>query len=169
LNAGTIAAWTGLGAATLAGFAKTIENGDSGSRRASKVFGATVAAVRAVLINYKWDENVSVLVHKKLVPFIDQAKGRVPITGYAIKSMDGFYWRYQTGSDTQLSKHSWGIAIDINAATNPYRADNRLVTDMPASFVTAMKDSGFSWGGNFKWNKDPMHFELAPEYWELFA
>lgn len=168
MNAGAIAAWTGLGASVLAGFAKTLENSDDSARRASRIFGTSRSAVQANLVDYKWD-GLTIKVHSKFVPFLDQAVARIATTGYAVKFLEGFYWRYQTGSTTQLSKHSWGIAIDINAPTNPYRADNRLVTDMSASFVQAMKDSGFVWGGAFKSVKDPMHFELAPQYWELFA
>lgn len=168
MNAGALAAWAGLGAAALAGLAKTISNSDDSARRASKVFGASQAAVRANLTDYKWG-GLSVKVHGKLVPFLDQAVARVAATGYPVKFLEGFYWRYQKGSETELSKHSWGIAVDVNAPTNPYRADNRLVTDMTPAFVQAMKDSGFVWGGAFKSVKDPMHFELAPQYWELFA
>ena len=55
-----------------------------------------------------------------------------------------------------LSMHSWGIAIDINPATNAYGTQG----DIPAEFVQAFKDVGFSWGGDWK-TPDPMHFQYA--------
>lgn len=67
-----------------------------------------------------------------------------------------------TGSDVgpvkRLSRHAFGIALDINAATNGFgrrpRQDRR--------FVRIMKKWGFTWGG--RWAiPDGMHFE-----WERF-
>lgn len=54
--------------------------------------------------------------------------------------------------------HGHGVAIDMNSATNPYRADNKLVTDMPPWFVDAWRNAGFCWGGDWAFFKDAMHF-----------
>lgn len=63
------------------------------------------------------------------------------------------------------SNHSYGIALDINWRSNPYGP--RLVTDMPRSMVEAIKaiktNSGarvWGWGGDWRGNKDAMHFEV---------
>ena len=53
-----------------------------------------------------------------------------------------------------LSRHSFGIAIDVNPSTNPFGGtptiDQRL--------VEIVKKYGFSWGGT--WTRpDGMHFE----------
>lgn len=55
-----------------------------------------------------------------------------------------------------LSLHSWGIAIDLNVASN------RLGTvgDMDPRVVDVMARWGFAWGGTWS-TPDPMHFELA--------
>jgi D-alanyl-D-alanine carboxypeptidase len=54
------------------------------------------------------------------------------------------------------SLHAWGLAIDLNAASNPQfgvsRHDPRL--------VRAMERAGFTWGGRWPTAPDPMHFEL---------
>jgi hypothetical protein len=55
-----------------------------------------------------------------------------------------------------LSLHAWGLAIDLNASSNPQfgssRNDPRL--------VRAMERAGFTWGGRWPTAPDPMHFEL---------
>jgi peptidoglycan hydrolase-like protein with peptidoglycan-binding domain len=68
------------------------------------------------------------------------------------------------GSDWSL--HAYGIAADINARTNPY--GKKLITDMPFAMVETVKamktKSGvgiFRWGGDYRRNKDAMHFEVV--------
>jgi len=54
-----------------------------------------------------------------------------------------------------MSVHSWGLAVDFNAASNPYGAKPTF----SAGFVKCFTDAGFEWGGN--WNTpDGMHFQL---------
>ena len=67
---------------------------------------------------------------------------------------------------TGYSLHAYGIAADINWSTNPY--GRRLVTDMPAAMIAAIKAirtrNGvrvFGWGGDYRTNKDAMHFEVV--------
>lgn len=72
------------------------------------------------------------------------------------------------------SLHAYGIAVDINARTNPYGP--RLVTDMPFAMVAAVKairtKKGipvFRWGGDYRTNKDAMHYELVVSPEEMRA
>ena len=74
-----------------------------------------------------------------------------------IKSWDGcFNVRMVRGSKDTYSLHSWGIAVDINAATNALGADG----DMHPRLVEIFKAHGFDWGGDFK-RVDKMHFQLS--------
>jgi peptidoglycan hydrolase-like protein with peptidoglycan-binding domain len=64
------------------------------------------------------------------------------------------------------SLHAYGIAADINARTNPYGP--KLVTDMPFAMVSAIKAirnkkglQVFGWGGDYRRNKDAMHYEVV--------
>ena len=65
--------------------------------------------------------------------------------------------------------HSWGAAIDINAARADYWLwhgsgviDAGLVNRIPTEIVAIFARHGFIWGG--KWSHyDTMHFEYRPE------
>jgi hypothetical protein len=56
------------------------------------------------------------------------------------------------------SRHAWGMAVDINTATNPQGG----VPQMNCSVVRIFRKWGFAWGGNF-WPADGMHFEYVGE------
>ncbi len=55
-----------------------------------------------------------------------------------------------------LSLHAWGLAVDLNAASNPFGGES----DQDPRLVRAMERQGFSWGGDFPTVPDPMHFEF---------
>jgi len=76
-----------------------------------------------------------------------------------------FNCRRITGG-TGYSLHAYGTAIDINWQSNPY--GSRLVTDMPRDMVQAIKairtkngKQVWRWGGDYRGNKDAMHFEIV--------
>lgn len=54
-----------------------------------------------------------------------------------------------------MSLHSWGVAIDVNAATNGLGKKPNLSPE----FVKCFTDAGFEWGGNWR-RMDGMHFQL---------
>ncbi|HSJ12995.1 MAG TPA: peptidoglycan-binding protein [Longimicrobiales bacterium] len=99
-----------------------------------------------------------------------QALGRVlEAHAYPVRPGDtgAFVCRPITGGQGH-SLHAYGIAIDINWNTNPYRADNVLVTDMPRVMVknvlrirTVSGERVFRWGGDYTSVKDAMHFEIV--------
>jgi len=61
-----------------------------------------------------------------------------------------------------LSRHSWGIAIDINVRENPYGKPPK----QHPSIVNSLEKRGFLWGG--RWAiKDGMHFEVS-DLWKEF-
>jgi hypothetical protein len=99
-----------------------------------------------------------------------KALGRVlEAHGYVVRQADtGAYNCRAITEGTGHSLHAYGIAIDINWNTNPYRRDNVLVTDMPRVMVnnilrirTANGASVWGWGGNYRSVKDAMHFEVV--------
>ncbi len=55
-----------------------------------------------------------------------------------------------------MSIHSWGIAIDINAAWNGLGKKPQMSKELVKCFT----DVGFEWGGDWR-RMDGMHFQLA--------
>lgn len=76
-----------------------------------------------------------------------------------IDQFDGcFNFRAKRGGHS-LSMHSYAIALDFNAARNPFRTTHN---DMPEAFVKAWQDEGAEWGGLWSaGSRDPMHFQFA--------
>jgi hypothetical protein len=118
-------------------------------------------------------QGVRVNTHEKTVTAV-RALGRVlEAHDYRVRQGDtGAYNCRQITAGSGHSLHAFGIAIDINWSTNPFRADNVLVTDMPRVMVNNIlrirTRSGvqvWGWGGNYRSVKDAMHFEIvcAPE------
>lgn len=73
-----------------------------------------------------------------------------------LKTWDGCFNIRKKRGATSMSLHSWGIALDINAAWNGFGK----TPTMSKNLVACFKDAGFDWGGD--WSKpDGMHFQLA--------
>ena len=79
--------------------------------------------------------------------------------------------RQNVNDQSQMSMHSFGLAIDINPSKNPNCPKDALcngkkdkITDIPDCVVQAFKNNNFVWGGDFRSVKDTMHFEwVIPE------
>jgi len=96
--------------------------------------------------------------NKDFIPALEKAFKNLIQTGLVseLKTWDGcFNIRKQRGAKSQ-SIHSWGLAIDVNAAWNGL---NKTPT-MSAGFVKCFTDAGMDWGGLWQ-RKDGMHFQLA--------
>lgn len=79
--------------------------------------------------------------------------------GKNVRPVRGYETRYaQTKSAELLSNHSWGLAADFRAGTNPMSL--LLRTDMPPNIKQIAADCGLQWGGSYSGRKDPMHFEF---------
>lgn len=98
-------------------------------------------------------------VHREAAPAFQGLINDLAASGYELNSSGGFNYRQIRGSD-RLSQHSFGNAIDINAATNPM-LNGELRTDMPSNIGEIAAKYGLIWGGNWKNRPDPMHFEWA--------
>jgi hypothetical protein len=96
--------------------------------------------------------------NKRMVEPLTRAFINLIHTGHVkeLRTWDGcFNIRPKRGATT-YSLHSWGLAIDVNAAWNRFGEK----PTMSPGFVECFTDAGFHWGG--EWRKpDGMHFQLA--------
>jgi hypothetical protein len=127
-------------------------------------FGRTITQVRSrlVLWTVPGSGGQRILVHKSILPALQRvsaglaaeaAAGRV----YPITRVSSFAARTVSGT-RQISRHAMAASIDINYPQNPYRADGKLITNIPDWFAQVWRDAGFCWGGDWRGSKDPMHF-----------
>lgn len=83
-----------------------------------------------------------------------------------IITWDGcFNIRMMKGSNRYLSLHSWGLAVDLNAAHNPFGLSRdqciaRGLKPFTKEFCDIWQDNDFTVGFNFK-RPDGMHFEFT--------
>jgi len=76
----------------------------------------------------------------------------------------GWCWGYDNRpirNGTAPSFHRGGLALDLNAPLNPYRADGTPGPhQMPDSVGDIARNLGMEWGGDWRSPKDYMHFEI---------
>ncbi|MFT3908263.1 MAG: M15 family metallopeptidase [Ferruginibacter sp.] len=109
---------------------------------------------------FAWFPKAKIYIHKDFM-----AKLRVAFTALQqnnlhkeIKTCEGaFNIRLVRGSSSVYSIHSWGCAIDMNAADNPLASTGKWST----RFIQTMETCGIFCGQNWIGRKDPMHFALV--------
>lgn len=82
--------------------------------------------------------------------------------GYKIRTIGCFAPRAKRVNG-DLSTHSWGIAIDINAGTNPLYTSGDGPHDLPDAWVAEFEKRGWIYGGRWK-KPDYMHLQYASGY-----
>lgn len=96
--------------------------------------------------------------NRDMVKHLEQAFRNIINRGLInqLRTWDGcFNIRKKRGAASR-SLHSWGIAIDINAAWNQFGK----TPTMSKELVQCFTDAGFDWGGTWK-KPDGMHFQLS--------
>lgn len=73
----------------------------------------------------------------------------------------GFCFRQVRGSTENLSNHSSGTAIDLNATQHPLGKVGTFPNDKVPMIRALAKKYGLIWGGDYRNRKDEMHFEIA--------
>lgn len=113
----------------------------------------------------------NLFVHRKIVKPLTDAltQWRKTCPEYAVISIGCFNPRYKRTTKGEISLHTWGVAVDINAHANPLvtlkNQNDPFKYDMPNAFIAAFRDNGWTWGGDFKGlTKDPMHYQYASNY-----
>ena len=108
---------------------------------------------------------------------VDEYKGDDDAS-MADNNTSAFNYRDVVDSKGVLSKHSYGVAIDINPIQNPYIKGKKISPAAGKSYVNrkkvqkgmitkndvcykAFKDRGWTWGGEWKTMKDYQHFQKS--------
>jgi hypothetical protein len=126
-------------------------------------------------------------VHTFMAPYLLEALTRLDDAGLiheieTIGCLNFRRMRHSKDPEVDLSYHSWGVALDINATKNfgvyhktkfqssrhrpvgaPWSKDWKAIWPhgLSEEVVTAFESVGFRWGGRWKGYVDPMHFELV--------
>ena len=102
-------------------------------------------------------------IHQNLVPSLNQIdsqwRARGGNSAYEVRSVGGYNCR-RIANSNRMSYHSYGVAVDINASTNPHLG-SECRTDMPPWFRELFTSRGWGWGCNWSSSKDAMHFSKA--------
>ena len=112
--------------------------------------------------------NISITVHNKLADevqaiFNEMAQIKFPLNN----EVYGYSWRGMASNSKNRSHHSYGVAIDINASSNPatywgYSPNPSDPYYINQTVVEIWKKHGFYWGGDWSKNYyDPMHFSYT--------
>lgn len=152
--------------------------------------------VKVVYWGFDNKEHIGELVvHKKVAEEITQIFKELYEAKFAIEKMklideygasddlsmadnntSAFCFREVAGKKGTLSKHSYGIAIDINPVQNPYVKGKRISPEAGKEYMDrvnvrkgmvvkndicykAFKERGWIWGGEWKTLKDYQHFQ----------
>jgi hypothetical protein len=100
----------------------------------------------------------SVTCNKLIFPQLRAALEEIVARGLSDEIHPGeyagcYYPRFIAGT-TQLSNHSFGLALDLNVPGN----QRGTVGEMDRTVVSIFESWGFTWGGRWRYT-DPMHFE----------
>jgi LysM repeat protein len=130
---------------------------------------ATERITRAALpfpVPLAWDTAKTITViscHRLIAPLVEEVFRQVVAKGLqrTVRTFGGGYvYRPKRGA-LKPSTHSWGIAIDLNPATNAMGTAG----DMDPRLVSLLQGFGFAWGGRWPGRgKDPMHFQYCTGY-----
>ena len=102
----------------------------------------------------------AVTCHRRMIPALRAALAALQRRGlgHLVDAAEyaGCYAPRRIQPSGTLSLHAWGLAVDLNAASNPVGGRS----NQDPRLVRAMERHGFSWGGDFPTVPDPMHFEF---------
>ncbi len=110
--------------------------------------------------DFDWFPKKTLYLHKDFKTKLMLAFSTLEQAGFykEIKTCEGaFNIRLVRGSKSVYSIHSWGCAIDMNAADNPLASAGKW----SAGFIQTMESCGVFCGQNWIGRKDPMHFALV--------
>lgn len=103
----------------------------------------------------------TVRCHQAVVPALEAVAEQLVAEGLTRGQVnpgpgDGCHAARRIAPGAAVSRHAWGIALDLHAASNPTGAPGH----QDPRVVEAFRDHGFTWGGEWL-VPDPAHFEYV--------
>jgi hypothetical protein len=149
--------------------------GEFAIRRTTGGFAIDPAWVRAHIVTRQVPILGSVTCNRAAVADLDatmrdlSARGLAALVDVTDIHRNGgcFNARLLRGSTDSISRHAWGVAIDVNVAANPLGGRSR----QDPQLIAAFERHHFTWGGGWL-RPDPQHFEWVgdvPAYTETFG
>ena len=111
-------------------------------------------ACKTPVVTLRRGDGLAIGLHPAIAPLVAMLIDLTELRGYDVKTGGGYNCRNVAGTK-QRSVHAWGLAIDINSATNGRGTRG----DIPDDVVAMWEDHGFAWGGDWAY-RDDMHFEV---------
>ncbi len=107
---------------------------------------------------HPWFPQEEIQIHKHFWPLLQDAFFELERSGLhtEIRTFDHCHHVAHLYESPVLSVHSWGAAIDLNAADNPKGTTGTWSAD----FNKVMTKNGIYCGQNWQ-NKEPMHFAMV--------
>lgn len=98
--------------------------------------------------------------HRVIIPHVRDAMAELESSGKA-HTVDpskyaGCYNPRRIAAGQGLSRHTWGLALDLNIGSNP----RGTYDSQDPALVQALTSRGFSWGGTWEF-PDPGHYEFT--------
>lgn len=109
---------------------------------------------------FPWFPAEKICIHKHFKPILEQAFSQLELTDLhteIMKFKECYELRRIKGSKLVLSVHSWGAAIDLNAAINPVGS----MGQWSKKFIEVMEANDVYCGQSWTGRKDPMHFSMV--------
>lgn len=133
------------------------------SAQALKKYGDPVNESGMILWDVPTELEIGVIpkrlyCNRDMVGPLTKAFKNLITTGHVneLKTFDGCFNIRKKRGLASMSLHSWGLAIDVNAAWNGLHK----VPQLSAGFVNCFTIAGFDWGGTWTGRVDGMHFQL---------
>lgn len=138
-------------------------------------FAIRLVAGRDVMVAQAWEvaniavEDIAILgtvrCHRLILPRLAAAMEELSRRNLAhlvdAETFAGCYVPRRIAPGQPLSRHAWGLAVDLNVGDNPRGS---FSTQDPR-LVETMRDHGFAWGGTWL-VPDPAHYEVvSTEAW----
>lgn len=119
-------------------------------------------APRTRIVTVRRHDGLALPVNRDIAELVAHLCDKTEARGYNL--IPGQCWGYaprKIRGSKSWSNHAWGLAVDINAPSNPLTTNGQVITNMPAWLPKLWESYGFGWGGGWSGKrKDPMHFEF---------